>query len=118
MSVSNRGMRGGPSGASGKLPEGARLVTPAQSKAQAERMRSTMTPNRPSSGRLMQERLNLTFFQEAVAELRKVHWPTREQARNLTLLVIGVSLSVGMILGAMDYIFSKLFELILRIGGA
>ena len=117
MSVGKRAMRGGPAGATGKLPEGARLVTPSQSKAQTERMRATMTPSRPA-GRMMQERLNLTFFQEAIAELRKVHWPTREQARNLTVLVIGVSLGVGLILGAMDYVFSKAFELVLRIGGA
>jgi preprotein translocase subunit SecE len=109
-------MRGGPMGG-GKLPEGARLVTPAQSKATAERMRATLTPSRPAGGRMLQERLNLTFFQEAVAELRKVHWPTREQARNLTGLVIGVSLAVGIILGAMDYIFEKVFEFVLRVGG-
>jgi preprotein translocase subunit SecE len=75
-----------------------------------------MTPSRPAGGRLLQERLNVTFFQEAVSELRKVHWPTREQARNLTMLVIGVSLAVGMILGAMDYVFEKIFEFVLRAG--
>jgi preprotein translocase subunit SecE len=111
-------MRGGPMAGGGKLPEGARLVTPAQSKATAERMRSIMTPSRPGSGPMLRERLNLTFFQEAIAELRKVHWPTREQARNLTVLVIAVSLAVGMILGAMDYIFEKVFEFILRLGGS
>ncbi len=110
-------MRGGPAGG-GKLPEGARLVTPAQSKTAADRMRASMTPSRPAGGRMLQERLNLTFFQEAVAELRKVHWPTRQQARNLTALVVGVCLAVGMILGAMDYIFEKVFQFVLRFGGA
>jgi len=79
-------------------------------------MRQMMTPSRPASGRLLQERLNLTFFQEAVAEIGKVHWPTREQLRNLVLLVIGVSLAVGVVLGAMDYVYEKIFETILRIG--
>jgi len=98
------------------MPEGGRLVTPAQSKPNSDRMRGMMTPGRPSNARLLQERLNLTFFQEAIAELRKVHWPSRIQARNLTLLVVGVALAVGLILGATDYVFEKIFELILKIG--
>ena len=76
-------------------------------------MRQMMTPSRPGSGRLLQERLNLTFFQEAVAELRKVHWPTREQTRTLTLLVIAVSIAVGLLLGGIDLAFEKIFEAIL-----
>jgi preprotein translocase subunit SecE len=116
MSLGKRALRGGPAGA-GRSPEGGRLVTPSPAKPQqSERMRQMMTPSRPGSARLLQERLNLTFFQEAVAELRKVHWPTRDQLRNLVLLVIGVSLAVGIILGAMDFVFEKLFETVLRIG--
>ena len=115
MSVGRRALRGGPSGAGG-TPEGGRLVTAAPSKGQSDRMRQMMTPSRPASARLLQELLNLTFFQEAVAELRKVHWPPREQLRNLVLLVIGVSLAVGILLGAMDFVFEKTFETILRIG--
>ena len=100
-----------------RAPEGGRLVTAAPSKSQGERMRQLMTPSRPGSGRLLQERLNLTFFQEAVAELRKVHWPTREQTRTLTLLVIGVSLALGLLLGATDLVFEKVFEAVLGISG-
>ena len=61
----------------------------------------------------MQERLNANFFREAWSELKKVHWPTPLQARNLTLLVIGVSLAVGMILGGIDFIFAKIFQVLL-----
>ncbi len=117
MSVGKRALRGGPMGTGGTgASQGGRLVTPAASKSQAERMRQMMTPSRPASGRLLQERLSLSFFQEAVAEIRKVHWPTRDQLRNLVLLVIGVSLAVGVVLGAMDYVYEKIFETILRIG--
>ena len=96
-----------------RSPEGGKLVTAAPSKTQQERMRQMMTPSRAASGRLLQERLNLTFFQEAVAELRKVHWPTREQTRTLSLLVIGVSIAVGLLLGGIDLVFEKIFEAIL-----
>jgi preprotein translocase subunit SecE len=91
------------------------VVTPAPDRAAAERqerMRQMMS-GRPGRVRLLGERLNVDFFREAWAELKKVHWPTREQARNLTALVIGVSVLVGMILGGMDVIFSRLFQLIL-----
>ena len=70
-------------------------------------------PSEPPGGRLLQERLNLTFFQEAVAELRKVHWPTRAQTRRLSLLVIGVSIAVGLLLGGIDLVFEKVFESVL-----
>lgn len=39
-------------------------------------------------------------------EMKKVVWPTRKEAINHTLLVIGISLGVAAILGALDYIFS------------
>ena len=45
-----------------------------------------------------------------------MHWPTRQQARNLTGLVVGVAFGVGMILGAMDFVFARVFEFILRLG--
>jgi preprotein translocase SecE subunit len=70
-------------------------------------------PGRPAGGRLLLERLNLTFFPEAVAKLRKVHWPTREQTRTLALLVIGVSLAIGLLLGGIDLVFEKIFEAVL-----
>jgi preprotein translocase subunit SecE len=76
-----------------------------------------MTPARPAARvRLLPERLNLEFFRDAFAELRKVHWPTQEQARNLTAVVIAVSAAVGIILGAMDFVLQRVFELILGAG--
>ena len=35
------------------------------------------------------------YFDEVWSELRKVSWPTREQVRNLTVLVFAISLVVG-----------------------
>jgi preprotein translocase subunit SecE len=113
--MATRRQRGGPAPAAGsKLPEGGRLVTPAVSKQVAERMRAAMAPPaRPVRRRLFTEQLNAEFFREAWGELKKVHWPTWTQARNLTALVIGVSLVVGMILGGVDYVLSKIFQFIL-----
>ena len=45
------------------------------------------------------------FFQEAWQELKKVTWPTPEQARNLTILVLAVSAAVGLYITFFDYFF-------------
>jgi len=52
------------------------------------------------------------YFKETVGELRKVTWPTRREATNLTLIVLAVTLVVGMYLGLADTLFSRLFALL------
>ena len=42
------------------------------------------------------------FFRETIGELRKVSWPTRREALQLTGLVIVVMVVVGIILGTTD----------------
>jgi preprotein translocase subunit SecE len=53
------------------------------------------------------------FFQETIGELRKVSWPTRREATRLTWIVIGVILVMAAVLGGLDWVYSKLFGLIL-----
>ncbi len=53
------------------------------------------------------------FYRETVAELRKVSWPTRSEAINLTRVVLIVILLMSTFLGLLDYIFTQLFGLIL-----
>jgi preprotein translocase subunit SecE len=50
------------------------------------------------------------FFLEAKAELQKVNWPSRKQTINYTLAVIGISLSVAIFLGGLDYLFSHILK--------
>ena len=50
----------------------------------------------------------VNFFRESYLELRKVVWPSREEITRHTLIVIGVSLSVAVLLGLMDYLFTYL----------
>lgn len=54
------------------------------------------------------------FIRDVRSELRKVVWPTRDEAIRLTAVVIGVSAAVGFFLGAVDAIFTQLFQLVLR----
>ena len=56
------------------------------------------------------------YFQESNAELRKVNWPTRQEARQLTILVLVVVAISSAVLGTLDYVFSKLIGWILTLG--
>ena len=53
------------------------------------------------------------FVREAYYELRyKVTWPTFEEARNMTFVVIGLSAAIGLLLGLADLGLFQLFRLI------
>ena len=52
------------------------------------------------------------YFDEVWSELKKVSWPTREQVRNLTVLVFAVSLAVGTYITVLDQFFRGLLGLI------
>lgn len=45
------------------------------------------------------------------AELRKVTWPTREETRNLTIVVIGISATLGALLFSLDSLLSFVYRL-------
>ena len=53
------------------------------------------------------------FFQETIGELRKVSWPTRQEAIHLTEIVIVVIFIMAAILGGLDWVYAKFFGLIL-----
>jgi preprotein translocase subunit SecE len=48
------------------------------------------------------------YLDEVWSELRKVSWPTREQVRNLTVLVFAISLVVGIYITVLDSAFTFL----------
>jgi preprotein translocase subunit SecE len=53
------------------------------------------------------------YFRETMGELRKVNWPTRQEAVNLTIVVLIVTFGMSALLGLLDFLFSRLFALIL-----
>jgi preprotein translocase subunit SecE len=59
------------------------------------------------------ENVVIKYLKETRAELKKVNWPSRQEATNLTLIIIIVTTFMALLLGLIDYIFAKLFELIL-----
>jgi preprotein translocase SecE subunit len=52
------------------------------------------------------------YINETKAEMAHVKWPTRSQAMNYALLVIGVSIVTAAFLGLCDFIFSRLLTLL------
>ena len=48
------------------------------------------------------------FIEESWSELKKVTWPTREQVRNLTVLVFVISAAVGAYIAFFDVLFTAI----------
>ena len=46
---------------------------------------------------------------EVIAELRKAHWPSRQEALRLSGLVLAIIIVVGLLLGGLDQAFTDLF---------
>jgi len=67
----------------------------------------TVSENRIKNNRVV-EYLRETWF-----ELKKVSWPTRSEAINLTLIVASVTTFLALVLGILDWIFSTAFGLLL-----
>ena len=53
------------------------------------------------------------WWNETVGELRKVTWPTKEEALKMTKIVTIVVLATAAFLGIVDFIFSRLIGLVL-----
>ncbi len=56
----------------------------------------------------------IIFLKEVREELKKVVWPTRNEVIRLTAVVILVSLIVGIYLGGIDYILTKILALVVK----
>jgi preprotein translocase subunit SecE len=53
------------------------------------------------------------YFRETIGELRKVNWPTRQEATNLTIIVLIVTFSMSVVLGLLDFLYTRFMALIL-----
>jgi len=52
------------------------------------------------------------WWRETIGEMRKVSWPTMQEARRLTWIVLIVMAAMSSFLGLLDFIFSKLVTLL------
>lgn len=54
------------------------------------------------------------YLRETLAEMKKVSWPSKEQTKNYSLLVIALSLGMAAFLGFVDYILNIGLETLIR----
>jgi preprotein translocase subunit SecE len=67
--------------------------------------------NRDGKSRGAEEmRRIILFFQESYAELRKVTWPSRDEALASTKVVLVSTLLIAAMLGAVDFVLFKLVD--------
>jgi preprotein translocase subunit SecE len=57
------------------------------------------------------------YIEESYSELKKVTWPTREQVRNLTVLVFAISAVVGIFIAAVDFGFTEVVRFLNDVTG-
>ena len=55
------------------------------------------------------------YYRETVGELKKVVWPTREEAVRLTSIVLVVITVMAAVLGTFDYLFSQLVRFLISL---
>lgn len=56
----------------------------------------------------------VVFLKEVGLELKKVTWPTQNEVIRLTIIVILISLIVGFFIGGLDFILTKVTEILIK----
>lgn len=84
-----------------------------RAKQPAKAQKATQLNSKKATPTKKENRL-VRYFREVRAELQKVVWPTRREALNLTAIVLGVTTTMSIGLGLVDWIFSRLFAFIIR----
>lgn len=54
------------------------------------------------------------FIKEAIAELKKVIWPTKKELKNSTIVVITTIIIASIFIGLIDIFFTKVLTLFMK----
>jgi len=54
------------------------------------------------------------FIKEAIAELKKVIWPTQKELKNSTIVVITTIIIASIFIGLVDIFFTKVLTLFMK----
>ena len=54
-----------------------------------------------------------TFFKEVWQEGKKVDWPTRQETFRYTAVVVAIGACVALFLGVLDFVFLKIFSILI-----
>jgi preprotein translocase subunit SecE len=89
-------------------------VSPASQKetVKRERPKAPKGSEAPRQGALAARTERLRgLVQDTMSEMKKINWPDQETTRNLTIVVIGISVVLGIVLGGVDYALVQLLGL-------
>lgn len=77
--------------------------------SKAKDKESTKRSVKPASSNVSKKKKNriARWWRSTVGELRKVSWPTPQEAWRLTKVVLYVVLAMAAVLGLLDYVFSR-----------
>lgn len=56
----------------------------------------------------------IKYLRETRGEMRKVTWPTRQEAQRLTAIVIGFTIVFALFLGLLDFVWSSSLEILIQ----
>ena len=70
----------------------------------------TKSTERQSNSRFARLAVLQRLFKDTVSEMKKITWPNREATRNLTIVVIAISVFLGLALGGVDAVFVRLWQ--------
>lgn len=59
----------------------------------------------------------ISYFQGVLEEMRKVTWPSRQTTTRYSIIVITLSISVAILFGVLDAVFTLGLEGLLNIAG-
>lgn len=78
-------------------------------------MASSRTSTRRSRTRGAEQKSGMfgrfqNLLRDTIAEIRKVTWPDQQTTRNLTIVVIVISVLLGALLGGIDAVFVRVWD--------
>ena len=56
----------------------------------------------------------INFIKEALAELKKVIWPSRKELKNSTIAVVFTIIIASVFIGLIDLVFTKILTLFMK----
>jgi preprotein translocase subunit SecE len=56
----------------------------------------------------------IDYLKDSFSELKKVNWPTKKEVVNLVLIILASVIIAGAIIGAIDFLLTKVLGLITR----
>ena len=68
-----------------------------------------------AKGKRRKENAIVRYFRQTWVELKKVNWPERREATNLTMIVLTVTVGMSAFLGVIDWLFALFFSWIVQL---